>query len=177
MDKSSESPKKRDRTNENFARARNNTFQRCDKISRQYGADIYILVRRRQYHDEYSSLDAPSWPPSKLELVRPERTFEDRIPNTRKEQVYPVPRITTTANFCEKRQAAESRSSAEQQCNRRVEELTYREQQLTHKEQEVTNQEQQLTNWGKSFLTGNKCALTANKSVPTGSLGSPLSSC
>ncbi|KAK4206417.1 hypothetical protein QBC37DRAFT_300834 [Rhypophila decipiens] len=51
MDKNSGSPKKRDRANENFARAGENIFRRCNKISRQYGANIYILIRRRQHYD------------------------------------------------------------------------------------------------------------------------------
>jgi hypothetical protein len=34
------SPNKRDWTNENFAKASDNIIWPCDKISRQYGADI-----------------------------------------------------------------------------------------------------------------------------------------
>ena len=61
--------KKRDRTNENFRKAVEGIMRRGDKISQGYGADVYILLRRRNRHFEYTSVDKPSWPTSKPEIV------------------------------------------------------------------------------------------------------------
>ncbi|KAK2055563.1 hypothetical protein LY76DRAFT_185292 [Colletotrichum caudatum] len=62
-------PRTRDRTNENFEKARENIMWRCDEISRRYQADVYIVLRRKHKHYEYSSIDAPSWPLSKANMV------------------------------------------------------------------------------------------------------------
>ena len=63
-------PKKRDRTGENFTRAVFRGMQRFDKISRHYEADVYIIVRRKHRHYDFNSSNDPSFPPSAAELVR-----------------------------------------------------------------------------------------------------------
>jgi hypothetical protein len=60
--------KKRDRTNENFRRAAQNIMWRCDEMSQQYQADVYILLQRRGQYFEYTSIDRPSWPTPAIEL-------------------------------------------------------------------------------------------------------------
>lgn len=57
-----EPPKKRDRTNDNFARAMRGLMKRSDRISRQFGADMYVLLRRKYRHYEYNSSQDPSFP-------------------------------------------------------------------------------------------------------------------
>ncbi|KAH0430377.1 hypothetical protein CcaCcLH18_07889 [Colletotrichum camelliae] len=68
MDPSQCASRKRDRTNENFAKATKNLMWRCEKIRQCYGADVYIQVHRKHKHYEYSTSDEPSWPKSKTEL-------------------------------------------------------------------------------------------------------------
>ncbi|KAK2024534.1 hypothetical protein LX32DRAFT_643562 [Colletotrichum zoysiae] len=80
-------PRTRDRTNENFEKARENIMWRCDEISRRYQADVYIVLRLKHKHYEYSSIDAPSWPLSKADM----------------ERVYPVPIQRTPASFIRRR--------------------------------------------------------------------------
>ncbi|KAE9577836.1 hypothetical protein CGMCC3_g6236 [Colletotrichum fructicola] len=70
MDPSQCASRKRDRTNENFAKATKNLMWRCEKIRQCYGADVYIQVHRKHKHFEYSTSDEPSWPKSKPELAR-----------------------------------------------------------------------------------------------------------
>jgi hypothetical protein len=60
---------KRDRTNDNFARATFRFMKRCDQLSRRYDADVYLLVRRKQRHYDYKSTDDPSFPVSSPDLV------------------------------------------------------------------------------------------------------------
>ncbi|KAK2052804.1 hypothetical protein LY76DRAFT_488757, partial [Colletotrichum caudatum] len=62
-------PRMRDRTNENLQKARENIVWRCDETSRRYPADVYILLRQRHKHYEYSSIDASSWPLSKTYIM------------------------------------------------------------------------------------------------------------
>jgi hypothetical protein len=38
-------------------------------ILRLYGADVYIVVRRRGKYHEYSSSDEARWPPTKAQIV------------------------------------------------------------------------------------------------------------
>ncbi|KAK1659870.1 hypothetical protein BDP55DRAFT_678132, partial [Colletotrichum godetiae] len=61
--------RKRDRTNENFEKARENMMWRCDEISRRYQSDVYIVLRRRHKHYEYSSTNDPAWPISRADMV------------------------------------------------------------------------------------------------------------
>ncbi|KAF4922070.1 hypothetical protein CGCF245_v015442 [Colletotrichum fructicola] len=70
MAPSQSASKKRDRTNENFAKATKNLMWRCEKIRQCYGADVYIQIHRKHKHYEYSTSDEPSWPKSKAELAR-----------------------------------------------------------------------------------------------------------
>ncbi|KAK2778401.1 hypothetical protein CKAH01_11798 [Colletotrichum kahawae] len=42
---------------------------RCDEISRRYQSDVYIVLRRRHKHDEYSSTNDPAWPISRADMV------------------------------------------------------------------------------------------------------------
>ncbi|KAK1640049.1 hypothetical protein BDP81DRAFT_419260 [Colletotrichum phormii] len=79
--------RKRDRTNENFEKARENIMWRCDEISRRYQSDVYIALRRRHKHYEYSSTNDPAWPISRADM----------------EKVYPLPMRKTAANFTRRR--------------------------------------------------------------------------
>ncbi|KAF4419024.1 hypothetical protein CGGC5_v011012 [Colletotrichum fructicola Nara gc5] len=83
MDPSQCASRKRDRTNENFAKATKNLMWRCEKIRQCYGADVYIQVHRKHKHFEYSTSDEPSWPKSKPELAR----------------TYPIPEYDETLRF------------------------------------------------------------------------------
>ncbi|KAK1517370.1 hypothetical protein CABS01_16683 [Colletotrichum abscissum] len=80
-------PSKRDRTNENFEKARENLMWRCDEISRRYQSDVYIVLKRRCKHYEYSSTDDPAWPISRADM----------------EKVYPMPMRKTAADFVRRR--------------------------------------------------------------------------
>ena len=89
---------KRDRTNDNFARATFRFMRRCDQLSRRYDADVYLLVRRKQRHYDYKSTDDPSFPVLSPDLVS-WQTFTVSYPvltNDRKEKLYP-PVIRKTA--------------------------------------------------------------------------------
>jgi len=63
-------PGKRDRTADNFARATRRLMRRCDQINRRYGADVYLLVRRKYRYYEYNSANDPRFPRQPAELVR-----------------------------------------------------------------------------------------------------------
>ncbi|KZL67545.1 hypothetical protein CT0861_00366 [Colletotrichum tofieldiae] len=79
--------KKRDRTNENFDKATKNLMSRCDQIRQRYGADVYIQVRRKHKHYQYTSSNEPSWPKTKAEM----------------ETTYPVPVTRTPPDFASRR--------------------------------------------------------------------------
>lgn len=55
-------PRKRDRTSENFAKATYRLMRRCDQMSHRYGADFYVLVRRKCRYYDYKSSDDTSFP-------------------------------------------------------------------------------------------------------------------
>ena len=52
----------RDRTGENFARATQRLMRRCDQLSRRYGADFYVVVRRQHRHYDYCSTEDCHFP-------------------------------------------------------------------------------------------------------------------
>ncbi|KAK1973238.1 hypothetical protein LZ30DRAFT_43967 [Colletotrichum cereale] len=79
--------KKRGRTNENFEKVGENIMRRCNEISHRYQTDVYITLRRKHKHYEYSSTNDPSWPISRADM----------------ERVYPVPLRKTPANFVRRR--------------------------------------------------------------------------
>ncbi|KAK0628677.1 hypothetical protein B0T17DRAFT_523418 [Bombardia bombarda] len=60
---------KRDRTNENFLRATKNIMHRGDEMSRRYGADIYIVLRRKGRYYDYCSTQDTSFPTPPMEIV------------------------------------------------------------------------------------------------------------
>ncbi|KAK0367441.1 hypothetical protein CTAM01_17153 [Colletotrichum tamarilloi] len=62
-------PKKRDRTNENCDKAVKNIMWRCEQIRRRYGADVYVQVRFKSRHYEYTSSSEHHFPKSRAELV------------------------------------------------------------------------------------------------------------
>ncbi|KAK1712234.1 uncharacterized protein BDZ83DRAFT_105201 [Colletotrichum acutatum] len=82
--------KKRDRSGENFTKATKNLLARCDRIREQYGADVYIQVRRMHKHYTYTSSNEPSWPKTKAEM----------------ERMYPIPITRTPQDFAGKRSRA-----------------------------------------------------------------------
>ncbi|KAK1475967.1 hypothetical protein CABS01_15536 [Colletotrichum abscissum] len=61
-------PKKRDRTNENCDKAVKNIMWRCEQIRRRYGADVYVQVRFKSKHYEYTSSSEHHFPKSRAEL-------------------------------------------------------------------------------------------------------------
>ncbi|PMB65158.1 hypothetical protein BM221_008514 [Beauveria bassiana] len=77
----------RDRTGENFARATYRLMKRCDQLSRRYGADFYVLVRRQHRHYDYCSTKDCHFPTRiNMEMVYPRairRTPKDFSPETR----------------------------------------------------------------------------------------------
>ncbi|KAK1973748.1 hypothetical protein LZ30DRAFT_742559 [Colletotrichum cereale] len=91
-------PKKRNRTNENFDKATKNLLSRCDQIQQRYDADVYIQVRRRHKHYEYTSSNEPSWPKTKAEMVS--TVVEQPLnANISKERTYPITVTTTPTDF------------------------------------------------------------------------------
>ncbi|KAK1702316.1 uncharacterized protein BDZ83DRAFT_257371 [Colletotrichum acutatum] len=88
-------PKKRDRTNENCDKAVKNIMWRCEQIRRRYGADVYVQVRFKSRHYEYTSSDKPDFPRSRAEL----------------KATYPVPVARSPLDYTERR----SRSDVEGQ--------------------------------------------------------------
>ncbi|WQF76290.1 hypothetical protein CDEST_01304 [Colletotrichum destructivum] len=98
---------KRDRTNENFDKAAKNLLSRCDQIRQRYGADVYIQVRRMHKHYEYTSLNEPSWPKTKTEMVSAIVEQPLKANNsTLKERTYPVPVMRTPLDFVSRRSRA-----------------------------------------------------------------------
>ncbi|KAH7016035.1 uncharacterized protein B0I36DRAFT_336440 [Microdochium trichocladiopsis] len=67
------SPKKRDQTKEIFNRTCKGGAKRFNKISKKYGARVYVQVCWRGRHYEYTSHDEPHWPRTKddLEIIYP----------------------------------------------------------------------------------------------------------
>lgn len=66
---SSDQPKKRDRTSENF-RKRWHTFIKSGfEVHRNYHADVYTLLRRKGQTYEFKSTDS-AWPLSPEDIVR-----------------------------------------------------------------------------------------------------------
>ena len=66
---------KRDRTNDNFLRATKNIIHRGDEMSRRYGADIYIVLRRKgRYYDSLAAVNVGSKPSSSSLIQRNPRT-------------------------------------------------------------------------------------------------------
>ncbi|KAK0367688.1 hypothetical protein CLIM01_14953 [Colletotrichum limetticola] len=43
---------------------------RCDEISRRYQSDVYVVLKRRHKHYEYSSTNDLAWPISRADMVR-----------------------------------------------------------------------------------------------------------
>jgi len=66
-------PKQRDRTKENFDKSCKRGAARLHKISKKYGARVYVQVCWRGRHYEYTSHDEPRWPRTKddLEIMYP----------------------------------------------------------------------------------------------------------
>jgi hypothetical protein len=63
------SPRKRDRTNENVAKAIKGLMRRGDKISSRFNADVYIVVRRNNRHWDYNSSSSSLFPPTLVGIV------------------------------------------------------------------------------------------------------------
>lgn len=57
-----------------FARAMRRLMRRCDQMSRRYGADIYVLMRRNSRHYDYNSTKDPTFPTPVREIVSEPRT-------------------------------------------------------------------------------------------------------
>lgn len=53
---------RRDRTGDNFNRAKDRLMRRCNKISKQYNSDIYVFVRWKGRHYDYMSTADGSLP-------------------------------------------------------------------------------------------------------------------
>ncbi|KAH7010843.1 uncharacterized protein B0I36DRAFT_341222 [Microdochium trichocladiopsis] len=62
------SPKKRDRTKENFDKSCKGGAERFNKISKKYGARVYVQVCWKGRHYEYTSHDEPRWPRTRHDL-------------------------------------------------------------------------------------------------------------
>ncbi|KAB5526452.1 hypothetical protein GE09DRAFT_1151510 [Coniochaeta sp. 2T2.1] len=74
---------KRDRTNENFLRAAKRIMRRGDEMHRRYGAEVYIVMRRKGRYYDYCSTQDHSFPPSCAEINK----------------TYPLPIRRTPAHF------------------------------------------------------------------------------
>ncbi|KAK4119883.1 hypothetical protein N657DRAFT_649662 [Parathielavia appendiculata] len=73
-------------------------MHRCDDISRRYGADVYIVLRRKGRYYDYSSSRDPSFPLSSAEI----------------ERTYPVP-VRKTPVDIERRKQRSSETGVTQQ--------------------------------------------------------------
>ncbi|KAH6883601.1 hypothetical protein B0T10DRAFT_463520 [Thelonectria olida] len=72
---SSPSLKKRDRGNENFARATQRLMKRCNQMSRRYETDVYVVLRRKNRHYDYNSTTDPSFPTPIAEIRLMQNSF------------------------------------------------------------------------------------------------------
>lgn len=64
-----QSMKKRDRTNENFVPTTRRLMRRCDQMSQQFGANVYMVVRRNQRRYDHNSANDPLFPRAISDLV------------------------------------------------------------------------------------------------------------
>ena len=97
---------KRDRTGDNFTRASQRMMRRCNQMSRRYGADYYVLVRRkRRYYDDTSTSD-PSFPTPIADLVSNIYFSGSKwILTTLKEKTFPPTNRRTPVDFKENNDA------------------------------------------------------------------------
>lgn len=81
-------------------RANVRMMKRCDKVSRIYGADIYVLVRWKDNHYHYNSTNDPSFPVSETSLVSAAISVNRHADvDFKKEKVYPRPVRKTPLDF------------------------------------------------------------------------------
>lgn len=96
MSESRQASKKRNRTNENFAKSMRSIVRRLDRIHRQYGAEIYVCAKYRKYF-EYAS--HPSLPATRREIVGRLAPSKTRWLISTKDESYPLAVKKTPADF------------------------------------------------------------------------------
>jgi hypothetical protein len=64
-----QSRKTRKNTQENFRRRKINIISKADDLQRFFGADVFLVIRKKGKLCGYISRDKPDWPPTKEELV------------------------------------------------------------------------------------------------------------
>jgi hypothetical protein len=69
MCKQLQNRKMRKNTQENFRRRKINLISKADDIHRLFGADVFLVIRKKGKYCGYNSREELSWPPRKEELV------------------------------------------------------------------------------------------------------------
>ncbi|KAH6667811.1 hypothetical protein B0J14DRAFT_658590 [Halenospora varia] len=83
MSKQLQNKKTRKNTQENFRRRKINLISKADDLHRFFGADIFLVIRKRGRYCAYYSREELDWPPTKEQL----------------EHSHPLPKIRTPADF------------------------------------------------------------------------------
>jgi hypothetical protein len=69
MSKQLQNRKTRKNTQENFRRRKINLINKADDIHRFFGADVFLVIRKRGRYYAYISRERLDWPPKKEQLV------------------------------------------------------------------------------------------------------------
>ena len=89
-------------TDENFRKWKKNILKKVDELRLLYGADAYILLRRKGKYYTYKSTNQPSWPPPLETIVRTLETCFSmmyRVLKYMQDQSYLLPFKKTLADF------------------------------------------------------------------------------
>ncbi|KAF8847691.1 hypothetical protein BDZ45DRAFT_754648 [Acephala macrosclerotiorum] len=77
MSKQLQNRKTRKNTQENFRRRKINLISKADDLYRLFGADVFLVIRKRGKYCGYNSREELDWPPTKGELEHEIRTPAD----------------------------------------------------------------------------------------------------
>jgi hypothetical protein len=69
MSKQLQNRKTRKNTQENFRRRKVNLISKADDLYRVFGADVFLIIRKRGRYCAYNSREGLDWPPTKEQLV------------------------------------------------------------------------------------------------------------
>jgi len=61
--------KSRKNTQENFRRRKENLISKADDLHRLFGADVFLVIRKKGKYSGYNSTEELEWPPRQEELV------------------------------------------------------------------------------------------------------------
>jgi len=69
MSRQLQNRKTRKNTQENFRRRKINLISKADDLYRFFGADVFLVIRKKGKYSGYNSREKLDWPPTKEELV------------------------------------------------------------------------------------------------------------